>query len=86
MVVAALGEVEPIARWGEAKSAGHYCSSVISVFRRVKCAMEPENPHYDGSKLSITGKLSSIRTTPAVARFSISAFAEEVEGSSRCDG
>ena len=35
---------------------------------RGKCATEPENPHHDGGKPFITGKLSSIRTTP-VARF-----------------
>ena len=34
-----------------------------------KCATELENPHYDGVKPLITGKLSKIRTTPAVARF-----------------
>ena len=28
-VIAALGEVEPVTRRGEAKSAGHCCSSVI---------------------------------------------------------
>ena len=32
--------------------------------------MEPENPHYDGSKSCIICKLSTNRTTPAVARFS----------------
>ena len=31
--------------------------------------MESENPHYDGGKPLIIGKLSTKRTTPAVARF-----------------
>ena len=30
--------------------------------------MEPENPHYDGGKPFIICKLSTNRTTPAVAR------------------
>ena len=41
--------------------------------------MESENPHYDGGKPFIICKLSTIRTTPAVARFSLTPIPKQAQ-------